>query len=159
MVNNYSTHCTRCQSPTKPGARFCSKCGQPLQAVPPPPRPEPKQNPPTPEQSQVRLRIVMPVTWHLTDTALDIFVDGQYVGRGSVNEGVDLNTATTPGSHVLEIGADVMAVGGTPLSSFSTRQFRKTWRLPIGVAGPGERMARLKYSRAWGNFKVEVVQC
>ena len=109
-----------------------------------------------PEQAQVRLRIVMPVTWHLIDTDLDIFLGGQYVGRGCFNKGVDLNTATTPGSHILEIGADVMAVGGTIISAFSTRQFRKTWRLPIGVAGPGEGVARLKYSRAWGNFKVEV---
>ena len=102
------------------------------------------------------LRIVMAVAWHLTDTDVDVFLDGQHVGRGSFNKGINVRTTTAPGRHLLELGADVMAVGGTPLSSFSTRQFRKAWRLPIGVAGPGERVARLKYSRAWGSFKVEV---
>jgi hypothetical protein len=104
----------------------------------------------------VDLRIVMPVAWHLTDTDVDVFLDGQHVGRGSFNKGIDLRTTTTPGSHVLELGADVAEVGGTVFSSFSTRQFRKTWKLMFGVSAPGERIATLKYSRAWGNFKVEV---
>lgn len=100
--------------------------------------------------------IAMPVTWHLTDTDLDVFFDGGHIGCGSVNKGIDLKANTTARSHVLELGADVMAVGGTPLSWFSTRGFGKTWRLPFGVSGAGERTARLKYSRAWGNFKISV---
>ena len=99
----------------------------------------------------------MPVVWHLIDTDVDVFMDGQYVGRGSFNKGIDLRTTTTAGSHLIELGADVMAVGGTIISAFSMSQFRKSWKLPFDVSGPGERVAKIKYSRAWGNFQVEVV--
>lgn len=94
------------------------------------------------------LRVFMAATWRLIDTDVDIFLDGQHVGGGSFNRGIDLVTTTTPGSHVLELGADVLNVGSTIIPAFSTNAFRKTWKLLLAVAGVGERVATLKCSRA-----------
>lgn len=164
-MNDSLALCSPCKTQAKPGAHFCSKCGQTLQATPTvqPSRPQPVQPqpawqgaPPIPALAQVELRIVMPVAWHLTDTNVDVFLDGQHVGCGSFNKGIDLRTTTPPGSHVLELGADVAEVGGTIFSSFSTRHFRKTWKLAFGLSALGGQIATLKYSRVWGNFKVQV---
>ena len=102
------------------------------------------------------LRIVMPVTRMLDDDDLDLFLDGVHVGKGSYNKGVDLWLTTTAGPHVLEVGQDVTWIGGTVVSALSPRQFRKSWKLPLAISGPGERVARIKYSRMWGKFVVEV---
>lgn len=168
MSQPIQVSCVRCHAPAEPEARFCSVCGQPLQVQPTVQLARPQsvqphpihaqlawQGPP-PTPAQVVLRVFMPATWHLIDTNVDVFLDGQYIGRGSFNRGIELQTTTTPGSHTLELGADVLNVGVTIISAFSTSAFRKTWKLPLAMAGLGERVATLRYSRAWGNFKLQV---
>ena len=97
----------------------------------------------------------MPRTTALARTIYDALPEVDVWGRQRPKHEAAWETITA-GPHMLEVGQDVLWIGGTVVSALSPRQFRKSWKLPIAISGPGERVARIKYSRMWGKFVVEV---
>ncbi len=97
----------------------------------PPPLPV---TPPLPGEG-IRLRILYAGQWFLVDVNVDVYLDGQFVGRGSAIKGIDLEVRTAPGSHELEVRL--------PL---------RYKRYILNTPAAGRYTVRLQYSTFWGNF-------
>jgi hypothetical protein len=84
---------------------------------------------------------VYPGEFFVTDTSIEVLLDGQYIGKGSAIHGVDITTRTTMGRHILL----VKLLGGIRTKQYS-------------VILPSEAVyeAQLLYDRMWGTFKDEL---
>ena len=141
--------CASCHALLRSGSKFCVKCGQPLPNITvAPPLPPAVQSlvtrtpaPLTTSQSPVMLTIVMQKGWLTDFEAYEMYLDQKKVARWIFSKGVTLQTSTAIGKHVITV-----ALVGT--------FFPKKWELPFVISQSGERLVEIKYSRAWGNFKL-----
>jgi hypothetical protein len=83
----------------------------------------------------VQLRLVFPGEQYFIDAGVDVYLDGQWVGKGTLFKGFDLSAETGPGTHQLEL---VMTLR----------------RKKVGLQLPkaGSYSVRLYYDKIWANF-------
>lgn len=81
------------------------------------------------------LRVNYPGRFFLFDVSVDVFLDGQAVGKGYLKKGVQLTIPTNPGAHTLEL-----------------KFFAKSKSYTVVLAEPGDYEVRPKYSALVGGF-------
>lgn len=84
---------------------------------------------------RVKLKVYYPGQFFLVDTKITTLLDGQQIGIGSVNKGINLTVNTTIGKHELEV---------------KMQGRRKRYDLEFSSNGKYE--AHLYFNRFWGNF-------
>jgi tetratricopeptide (TPR) repeat protein len=83
----------------------------------------------------VALHLVFPGDQYFVDASVDVYLDGKFVGKGTILKGFDLGAETGPGKHDLEL---VMLLRS------------KKYHLKLPRAGSYE--VRLHYDKVWANF-------
>ena len=170
--------CSACSSPLVPGAAVCPHCGRAAVAGPPvafepssaqsdyapvatygmPPTGAPANASAPPfAQAPVAawnpttafLQVVQPRTgFFLFDVQLHVTLDGQPFYFGSFTSGFDVTVEVATGRHVLQTIIDPGGIG-------RQRLYEITIPAPESALYRGERprvVAKLDYSRFWGNF-------
>jgi hypothetical protein len=83
----------------------------------------------------VALHFIFPGEQYFVDAGVDVYLDGKFVGKGTILKGFDLGAETGPGKHELEL---VMLLRS------------KKYHLKMPRAGSYE--VRLHYDKVWANF-------
>jgi hypothetical protein len=89
-----------------------------------------------------------PAGWFLIDTQLQVLLDGRPLYYGSFASGFAVTVEVAIGPHVLETTIDPGGIG-------RRRRYDLVVTAPVESAQGGERqrlVAKLDYSRFWGNF-------
>ena len=86
----------------------------------------------------------------MADARLEVTLDGQVIHDGSFVAGFSKSFSIAPGSHTIETAIQV---------GFVKRRRRYEFDIALGtLRGPmAEYVARLAYSRFWGNFASKLV--
>lgn len=101
----------------------------------PQPHPAPHANPGDQPAPQATLQVQFTPPRMLIDAAVEVFLNGQKIGEGNFNQGVDLSTPVHPGRHTLDV-----------------RLALRSRRYTVDIDRPGRYLCQLSYSRLWGNF-------
>lgn len=139
-----STKCSNCggkmQISETQESFICSYCGGEFFTENPPTAQ--RQNPvlATDEVSiESTLKIEFEGVWMAIDLDVEIFVDGQLVGKGSIKKGFNISTKIKVGKHILLLDTNF-----------------KSQHYDFEISSVGNYQAKIKYSRTWGNFSSEL---
>jgi hypothetical protein len=98
-------------------------------------RGKPERNPAGSAPGGVAVRLVFPGEQYFVDAAVDVYLGGKFVGKGTILKGFDLREETGPGKRELELAMLLRD---------------KKYFLKLPRAGSYE--VRLHFDKVWANF-------